>query len=157
MGEIRVSSGYGLTVIDIWVKHSQDEKEEVEEELCTCFPCFSECQVLKVYLNGVDQESTDDETTRLALEAGYRYYYDISVCTGLSYVIFEGYQVKSAGFGKYLVDQECMLTIDVGISGTTLIPLPNCCINTSCLVSDLTNTTKLLPEFMMIIPIEATV
>jgi len=153
--KIQVDIKYGLSTALIYVPGEGKQKTKEEIEHCWCFPCLSFCVIRKVYLNGIVQDDTAIESeTKSALESGYRYYYNVSVCNAGTLILLEGFNVKSAGFGMHPVGQYCLLTIDVGfVPPHTIQPLPNCCINSACLVSDIDNTDKLLKMFLSVVPI----
>jgi len=149
---------YGLSTATIHVPLIK--KAAPKEELvraCWCFPCLSFCIIEKVYLAGIVQDETAVESETIDnLEAGYRYYYDVSVCQNGAFVLLEGFNVKSSGFGLHPVGQYCLLTIDNGITSGSpgdVIPMPNCCSSPLCLVGDLDNEDKLLKMFLSVIPV----
>jgi hypothetical protein len=134
-------SCFSLSAVRIHVVPAGPEVEKLEEEKkkCLCFPCFA---------FGVIEEITTEYNTQ-QLENGYRYYYNVSVCDDDTYVLFENYSIKSAGWERYHAGQYVLVSVDAANPADVF---PDCCKDSDCLVSDRTDDEKMYEAFLIIAP-----
>lgn len=127
-------------VIDIYSIGAKGDRVPGKRKECFCFPCFS-FGIIK----NIRTVPNDTEYYK-----GVRFEYDILICQKNRYILFENFEVKSAGWEEYYVGQFVIVTIDVESITNSL---PTCCSNKTCLFSDIYDINKLVPGCFQIVPL----
>lgn len=130
-----------ITVVTITAEFAKGkEKKRRKEEYCWCSPCFTFGVIQSIDATLSDSEYTD----------GTKFDYSVMVCIGDKYVLLTDGAVVAAGWEEYYVGQYVLVGNDVGsILGT----LADCCVDTTCLAANLSNTDKLTPDTFCIYPL----